>query len=112
MKANKLTVVSNFRWESSRMVLSEHREEILEHNRTVNRKVQPELDEQEIDAFMLLIRDSITHRKVIKISLFDQYEDDLQIIGLVERIDQYRRTIRIEGESIKVDKAISVEMEN
>src|SRR5690554_5643228 len=111
MITNKLTVGSNLRWESSRMMLPEHVETILEHNRIIKGRKQPELDEQEVAAFIRLIRDSIISRKVIKISLFDEYED-LQVIGLVERIDEYRKMIKVDGEFIGVEKIIGVVTEH
>lgn len=70
----------------------------------------PDLDEQEIDAFMRLIRDSKAMRKDINIRLFDEFED-LTIVGLVQRIDQYRRKIFVEDEWIGIKKLIGVEME-
>ncbi|SDJ23546.1 YolD-like family protein [Natribacillus halophilus] len=43
---NKLTPGSNLRWESSRMILPEHREQWLRYREQQQKEAQPLLDEQ------------------------------------------------------------------
>ncbi|MGY4688292.1 YolD-like family protein [Salibacterium sp. K-3] len=46
MKGNKLTPGSNMRWEASRMILPEHREKWLQHQKEQKKVKKPELDPQ------------------------------------------------------------------
>src|SRR5687768_15817646 len=110
MKENKLTVGSNLRWESSRMMLPEHVGALLGHNRQVKETIKPELDQKEIEAFMRAICDSMSNHKVIEISLFDDYED-LKVVGVVDIIDQYLKRVKVDGEWFEIGKVIGVEIE-
>jgi phage tail sheath gpL-like len=51
---------------------------------------------------MRVICDSMINHKVIEISLFDEYEE-LKVVGVVERVDQYLKQISIET-IYKVDR--------
>ena len=51
MKENKLTPGSNMRWESSRMILPEHREMWLRHQKEDRMKFRPLWDEQQLEEF-------------------------------------------------------------
>ncbi|SFE62523.1 YolD-like family protein [Alteribacillus iranensis] len=46
MRGNKLTPGSNVRWESSRMILPEHREQWLHYQEQQTKEKKPELDPQ------------------------------------------------------------------
>ncbi|MEK3887735.1 YolD-like family protein [Bacillus sp. FSL K6-3431] len=49
MKINKLTPGYNLRWESSRMVLPEHKEQILSHGIDKEKIKRPILDEYQFE---------------------------------------------------------------
>lgn len=108
---NKLTKGSNLRWESSRMMLPEHKEQIIDHHNEKRKVVKPILDEsqlQEIDA-------------KITIALYDYspvvlmvWENGIynEIRGVIYRIDSIDKTVWIrndETKKIKFENIISVD---
>lgn len=111
MKPNKLTPGSNLRWESSRMMLPEHIEAILHHNRTKNNKERKELDEQELKLISLALQQSMQTKQAVTLTMFDLVED-LQVIGVVERLDGRLRRLKVDGEWFEMDDIVSVELES
>ncbi len=108
MKNTKLTPGANLRWESSRMMLPEHVVAIVDHNRNKNNKERAELDEQELLLIENTIQQSMLHRQALTFSLYDPYED-LKVIGLVERVDQRAKQIRVDGEWFDMRDIVAVE---
>lgn len=109
MKPNKLTPGSNMRWESSRMMLTEHVEALLEHNRNRNNKSRKELDEQELANISLALQQSMHTKQVVTLTMFDERED-LQVIGIVERVDSRLRRLKVDGEWFGMDNIVKLEL--
>lgn len=81
-------------WESSRMMLPEHREAILEQNRSLKKKVRPELDEQEQEEIVKAIGVSMMLSEPVTFALFGKYEQRY-ITGIALKIDKEKRTVKI-----------------
>ncbi|AYB48081.1 YolD-like family protein [Paenibacillus lautus] len=99
-------------WESSRMMLPEHRETIIRRQLEEGRKDKPVLDPQEMELIEQALAESFHMHRKIKVRLFDEYED-LEKIGTVSIIQTYRREIKLatgvgEWEWIKIDDIVSV----
>jgi hypothetical protein len=98
-------------WESSRMMLPEHKETIIRRQLEEGRKDKPVLDSQEIELIEQALAESFhTHRK-INVRLFDEYEDK-ELTGTVSVIHTYRREIKLatgigRWEWIKIDDIVS-----
>ena len=110
-RVNKLTPGSNLLWESSRMILPEHKERILSHRDEVRRggrRERPVLDEQEAELIASAIAESLTERVPVRLRRFDPYEDCV-IEGIVERVDQAARRIKVDGEWFAIDDIIGVD---
>src|SRR4051794_12267513 len=97
MRANKLTRGSNLRWESTRMMLPEHREEILKHRTELHIQSRPILDDQELQEISSAVYSSFIQRTPISLILYGEYESRT-ITGVVLRVDSTGHQIRIEGE--------------
>lgn len=98
-------------WESSRMMLPEHKEAIIRHQHEEGRKVKPTLDTQEIELIERALAESFTERRTITISLYDEYED-IELNGIVTSLHTHRREIKLaigpgDWQWIKVDEIIS-----
>jgi hypothetical protein len=93
---NKLTPGSNLRWQSSRMMLTEHVEAILHHNRTKNHRERVELDDQELQIITTALQQSMHTKQAVTLTMFDLVED-LQIVGIVERLDSRLRRLIVEA---------------
>ncbi|WP_188453728.1 YolD-like family protein [Virgibacillus oceani] len=75
MNPNKLTKGHNLMWESSRMMLPEHKLRIREHQKELKKQTKPIFDEQQISLFSQLISDAIQQEKDVKIQIFHPYHD-------------------------------------
>lgn len=95
-------------WESSRMILPEHKEAYLQFNQELKRKERQELDEQERERISTAIQGSLRHRKSVTLRLFDPLED-LQVIGVVERIDSHLMRLKVDGEWFRIEDITGAE---
>lgn len=98
-------------WESSRMMLPEHKETIIRRQLEEGRKDKPVLDPQEMELIEQALAESFHMHRKIKVRLFDEYED-MELIGTVSVIHTYRREIKLatgvsDWEWIKIDDITS-----
>ena len=100
MKKTKLTHGANIRWESSRMMLPEHREALIDHKRRSNIQPKPILDDQELQEISNAVYSSFIQKSLISLVLYGEYENRT-INGIVQRVDPIRQQIRVNGEWIK-----------
>lgn len=84
-------------WESSRMMLPEHKYAINEWSGEAKRRERVQLDEQEWDHVSRAVSDSLQHRQSIIVQLYHP-EELLTVIGVVDRIDPLRRRFMVDGE--------------
>ncbi|MFB4321642.1 YolD-like family protein [Priestia sp. BR_2] len=99
-------------WESSRMMLPEHRETIIRRQLEEGRKDRPTLDPQEIELIEQALAESFYEHRTLTVRLFDEYENT-ELTGIVVLIHTFRREIKLsitEGDWqwIKVDEITSV----
>lgn len=98
-------------WESSRMMLPEHRETIIRQQLEEGRRDRPILDPQEMELIESTLAVSFHEHSTVTLNLFDEY-GDIQINGIVTIIHTYRREIKLstssgEWEWIKIDDITS-----
>lgn len=99
-------------WESSRMMLPEHRYAINRKQQEEGRKEKPILDVQEIELIENAIVESFQEHRMITIQIFNEY-NDIYLTGIVTLIQTYRREIKLSTESgglewIGIEDIISV----
>jgi len=102
----------NGMWESSRMMLPEHREAILKSNKEVFLKEKPNLHEEELEIITQGIGESLATRCIITLIIFEPYVNR-EVVGIVVRVEQYLKRLRLElneddYEWIKLDDIIKV----
>lgn len=85
-------------WESSRMMLPEHREELLQYREDMKRKKKPMLDEQRIEGISQRIGEAIEQDQAIKITVFDPYEETSIIEGKIKKLNPQLQRMQIVGE--------------
>lgn len=85
------------RWESSRMVLPEHREAILEYRKDLNKKQKPDMDEQELQEIDRKLRDSMQWKQPVSIIIFGEFEDR-ELSGEITYVDPYLKRVKVEFE--------------
>ncbi|MEK3886882.1 YolD-like family protein [Bacillus sp. FSL K6-3431] len=113
MKINKLTPGYNLRWESSRMVLPEHKEQILSHGLDKGRTKKPTLDEDQLQDIDEKIHTAIGFHYIVKFTLWiDGFIKEL--IGYIHFIDVINRHVRIKDlkdEVHRIDNESIVEVD-
>jgi hypothetical protein len=71
-------------WESSRMMLPQHREAALRQKMETLRTPRPTLDYQEIESISAILTQSQIYKKHIEITLYDEYQSRT-LVGIVTR---------------------------
>lgn len=87
----------NLLWESSRMMLPEHREQLLDHRSQQKKKVRPRLADDELELLARELTNAYQEGYVARVTEFDEWEDRVYE-GRITRIDQTLRRIKIEQE--------------
>lgn len=115
MKPNKLTPGYNLMWESSRMMLPEHKQVLRAHQKELKKQVKPILDEQQIMLFSEQLAEARYFKKTIKIKVFDPYQT-LYVSGKVMKVDQLEQRIKlvtIDGINwVSLDEIMDLTVEN
>ncbi|MGG3278844.1 YolD-like family protein [Paenibacillus solani] len=98
-------------WESSRMMLPEHKEAIIRKRLEEGRKDRPTLDPQQMELIEQALVESFHEHRTITVRLFDEYED-IELKGIVVLIHAFKREIKLSiGEGdwhwIKIDEIVS-----
>lgn len=81
-----IKLTGNGLWESSRMMLPEHKERIIEHNLDVKKKQKHELDDQEWEQINLILIRSMVNEEAVTVVIFGEKQDD-PYRGVVDRFD-------------------------
>ncbi|SDZ35502.1 YolD-like family protein [Thermoactinomyces sp. DSM 45892] len=89
MKGNELNR-GNLLWESSRMFLIEHREQLIDQRRKQKEYVPPVLDEQKLDELNQLLNQAYQDDRVVIATYVGKYEPKT-FSGFVERVDLHAR---------------------
>ncbi|MFC4387188.1 YolD-like family protein [Gracilibacillus marinus] len=94
MKHSKLTLGSNILWESSRMMLPEHKEVLVKHQQQLNKKKKPIVDEQQLEEFSLVIQEALEYDFPVAVRLFHPYREDMKI-GKIKKIDMFTHELQL-----------------
>ncbi|WP_041854715.1 YolD-like family protein [Thermobacillus composti] len=93
-RKNKHIPGSNMLREGSRIILPEQRQALMEHQVSIRKRERPILDEQELQHISVAIQQSFIDRTPITIYTYSEFED-IPHTGVVERIEQQTKRIRI-----------------
>src|SRR4051794_12314423 len=97
-------------WTGPRIRLAEHRDALLEREERRNLHDRPLLSDDEIEAIQRAIHVSLTERRAIALKMYDRFED-LYAIGIVELLDIFGSSFRMNGDWFRVRDVIRVERE-
>lgn len=87
-------------WESSRMILPEHKEAILRQLDRLDVRERPEIDEQELELMGSRLMQAMYDEEEVSLLIYDEYQDN-ELTGRVVQVDPYKQRIRLENESSK-----------
>lgn len=95
-------------WETSRMMLPEPKEKIIQagYRNDNYRGVEPELDTQEWESILEIMRSSLRNTESIQLKLYDPYEV-LIVEGIIEKFDPLEGWFQVNGDRFQFSKIIS-----
>ncbi|ALA41379.1 hypothetical protein ABE82_07555 [Paenibacillus peoriae] len=98
-------------WESSRIIIPEHKEAYLRLMQDRQRRGKPELDDQEVQLIEQALIESYNSRTSVSVTVFSPF-DDTVMTGVITVINTARREIKLSrGEDdfswIKLEDIIS-----
>jgi hypothetical protein len=88
---------------SSKWVLPEHREALIEDDRNLKRITKPELDDQEVLLIDQIIHDAMISNGTITLTVFDKYEMKI-VTGTVFKLDMIIKMVKITLEEPQPDQ--------
>lgn len=94
-------------WESSRLMLPEHKQRILLSNRQDDRRERPVLDADKLDEIGGLLGEAFQLREQVKLLLWGPYADRT-VEGVIAKFDTLQGRILIGGEWIKPTDILEV----
>jgi hypothetical protein len=95
-------------FESSRMMLFEHRDALIERHRLVQKRSRRELDEQRREELAARLGAAMAERAPVKLTLF--HEDGDRIVrGVITRHDAERLRVRVGREWISLQDIVDCE---
>ncbi|MNK88546.1 YolD-like protein [compost metagenome] len=86
---------ANGLWESSRMMLPEHKEAIIRAGRERDRRTKPMVDAQELELIERALSESLRGRAAVTVRLWGEYEDT-ELRGVVTSIHTHSREIKLQ----------------
>lgn len=102
-------------WESSRMMLPQHKERVVEHISRRAVKNKPILHDDERDIMTQNINLSLNHKESVIIEIFDEYENR-SIEGKVTSVSPLGKKLKVESmtgfEWVDFDELVSVKLGN
>jgi hypothetical protein len=91
--SKKLT--GNGLWESSRMMLPEHKETINKYLGDHKLKTRPEIHEDEWEIMLSNLNQSYIQKDEIKVELFGKF-NFREVVGVVTAFNQYQKKFKVE----------------
>ncbi|TBL77671.1 YolD-like family protein [Paenibacillus thalictri] len=87
----------NGMWESSRMMLPEHREQIIRHKQEMNLQPKPLLDEQKLDELSRQLFAAVAVKLEVTVTVFDRYGNQT-VKGRIEKVDPLLKRAKISNQ--------------
>jgi hypothetical protein len=87
----------NLLWESSRMFLPEHKEQLLEHRRQLRKFVPPEPDEDRIRLMDEMLGAALSSGRRVAVTVAGEYEPEIRL-GRIDRLDPFQGRFRLADE--------------
>ena len=95
-------------WESSRMMLPEHRQQIQQANRQLDPRMPPVLDEQEMERINDALQRSLEERLPVRLHMYDPYEKPV-VEGIIDQVDAIHWRVRVDGCWFDLRKLVRLE---
>lgn len=114
MKYSKLTPGKNIIWESSRMMLPEHKAYLIDRRERLEDKERPQLDPQQLEQLSETMEYAINQQVEVSITVFSPREN-LSYKGVILKIDPQLRRIKLLAEEkpywIKLEDILEIDLD-
>lgn len=109
---NKLTEESNLVWESSRMILPEHKELIRKHYEALNDVVKPILSEDRLEELERAIMEAIEFKSTVEITYYKNKRIIKYQGAIIRPLDLRRLEVEVSYglEFLNFDDIINIEL--
>lgn len=92
----KSKLTGNVMWESSRMIIPEHRKAIVEQMNSLKYQEKRELDESELERLSYLFHESLFKGISLSLEIYGLRENE-KVEGIIEKIDMQLRRFKIQS---------------
>ncbi|UNK20462.1 YolD-like family protein [Paenibacillus sp. N3/727] len=101
-------------WESSRMMLPQHKERIVEHNKHLTKREKPILhDDDEWEMVIQNVNLSLNYTNAVVVEVFGEYENRC-VEGVITSVSMYAKKMKVESDQgfewIDFDELVSVKL--
>lgn len=114
MKYSKLTPGKNLIWESSRMMLPEHKAYLVDRREQLKERERPILDPQRLEELSGIMAYAFNERIEVCITVFSPYQNKLQR-GVIQRLDPQLGRIKLLTEDhenwIKIENILEIDLD-
>ncbi len=90
------------------LTFSYNKSEVNDVNMDIGLKTRPTLYADQIVRIESRIRSSCSEKRLVMLRMFDRYEE-LRVIGVVERIDSFKRRFQVNGDWFRIDDVMEAE---
>jgi hypothetical protein len=102
-------------WEASRMMLPEHKQEIINHRQRQEWELEnrlPELDEQELESINYQLQTSVVRNKAVEVTYWDNAKGICKIWGIAKQLkgDTFKIVSDLNLAVIRYENVINVEI--
>ncbi|GIP61109.1 hypothetical protein J15TS10_49230 [Paenibacillus woosongensis] len=94
---NKLTSGGNMIWESSRMIMPQHKEAAQRQLKEELKRERLELDDQEKEQIARFMTQALKTRQEVRLRMYHPYEN-IYLAGVIDRLESLTARFRIDGE--------------
>lgn len=95
-------------WESSRMMLPEHKARIIADNERQGRRERPLLDAARREDIAARLTEAYRSGREVALRLFDPLADR-QVRGTIGKVDAVRRRLLVDGEWVALRDIVDIE---
>lgn len=99
---NKLSPNSNLLWESSRMMLPEHKALLRQHEVEKVKEEKPDYDEQLLESFAYTIGQAYNKKRAVELTYYEEGHFKAEV-GVITSVDFERKVIQLSTESNRAE---------
>ena len=81
-------------FDSSRIIIPQHKEAAIKQMQEIHRRKKPSLDEQQWEMVELALSESIREHVTVTVNVFGPFENN-ELIGMVTSVNTFRKEVKL-----------------